>query len=139
MSVNGVVSKGTLFKRGDGTSSETFTTVTEINSVSLPGGSRPVIDMTDLSSTAVEKLMGLIDEGQITLNMNFTRDNYVAMRTDFLSDSSVNYQIVLPDAGATTIDFAAYCSNLGGNVPGVNEKVAVDVTFEITGAISISS
>ena len=139
MSTSAVVSKGTLFKRGDGASNETFSTIAEVNSVGLPQQSRPMIDVTDLSSTAREFIPGLLDSGQVTLSMNFTRATYIDMRTDLLSDSSVNYQIVLPDTGATTIDFAGYVQDMGGASPGPDEKITVDVTFKITGAITVSS
>lgn len=139
MSVNAVVSKGTLFKRGDGASNETFATIAEVNSVGLPSQSRPMIDVSDLSSTAREFIPGLLDSGQISVNMNFTRNTYIAMRTDLLSDSSVNYQIVLPDSTNTTIDFAGYVQDMGGDVPGPDERVTVDVTIKITGSITVSS
>ena len=139
MSVSAVVSKGTVFKRGDGASNEVFATMTEINSVGLPSQSRPMIDVTDLSSTAREYIPGLLDSGQVTLNMNFTRNTYIAMRADLLSDSSVNYQIVLPDSSNTTIDFAGYVQDMGGNVPGPDEKINVNVTLKVTGSITVSS
>lgn len=139
MSTSAVVGKGTLFKRGDGSSNESFTTYSEINSVGLPQQSRPMIDVTDLSSVRREFIPGLQDSGEVAINMNFTRDQYIDMKADLDSDSSVNYQIVLSDTGATTIQFAGYCMNIGGDVPGPDEKVAMDVTFKITGDITISS
>lgn len=139
MSVNAVVSKGTVFKRGDGASNEVFATIAEMNSVGLPSQSRPMIDVTDLSSVAREFIPGLLDSGQVVVSMNFTRTTYLAMRADLLSDSSVNYQIVLPDASNTTIDFAGYVQDMGGQSPGPDEKIAVDVTLKITGAITVSS
>jgi len=105
----------------------------------LPSQSRPMIDVTDLASIAREFLPGLLDSGQVTLSMNFTRDTYLAMDADLNSDSSVNYQIVLPDSGNTTIDFAGYVQDISGNVPGPDERVTQDVTFKVTGAISVSS
>lgn len=139
MSINAVVAKGTVFKRGDGASSEAFTALAEMNNIGLPNRSRPMIDVTDLDSTAREFVPGLLDSGEVTMSMNFTRDTYIDMETDLLSDSSVNYQIVFPDTGETTIDFAGYVQDLSGAAPGPDEKVSVDVTFKITGAISISS
>lgn len=139
MSVNAVVAKGTVFKRGDGTSSESFVALAEMNSIGLPNRSRPMIDVTDLDSTSREFIPGLLDSGEIAISMNFTRDTYLEMEADLLNDSSVNYQIVLPDSGETTIDFAGYCQDLSGAAPGPDEKINVDVTFKITGDISISS
>ena len=139
MSTSALISKSTVFKRGDGASSETFTAIAEMNSIGLPEESRNMIDVTDLSSTAKEFVPGLLDSGQVRINMNFTRDTYLDMRTDLLSDSSVNYQIVFDDAGNTTIDFAGYVMSIGGNAPGPDEKVAMDVTFKVTGSLTVSS
>ena len=139
MSVNAVVAKGTLFKRGDGTSAESFVTIAEVNSINLPERTRPMIDVTDLDSLAREFVPGLLDSGQVTMNMNFTRDTYIDMVNDQESDSSVNYQIVIPDTGATTMDFAGYVQDIGGAAPGPDEKINVDITIKITGALTISS
>ena len=37
----------------------------------LGGGSASVIDVTDLDSDAKEKMIGLADEGQVTLSLNY--------------------------------------------------------------------
>ena len=139
MSTNAVVSQGTVFKRGDGTSNETFTAISEINSVSLPSRSRPTIDVTDLDSVVREFLVGIRDNGQVTLSMNFTRDTYIDMNTDFENTSSVNYQIVFPDTNNTTMDLAMYVINLDGDVPGPDEKITSNVTFKISGDFTITS
>lgn len=139
MSVNAVVSKGTKFKRGDGESNEVFTALSEINSLTMPSRTRAPIDVTDLDSTIKEFVMGMRDSGQVTVNMNFTRAAYLQMNTDFESDTAVNYQIVFPDTGETTIDFAGYVQELGGDVPGPDEKITVPVTIKVTGDITVSS
>lgn len=139
MSVNAVVAKGTLFKRGDGSSIESFAALAEMNSIGLPNQTRPMIDVTDLDSLAREFVPGLLDAGQVVINMNFTRDTYIDMKADLGNDDSVNYQIVFPDAGETTIDFAGYAQEMSGEAPGPDERISVDVTFKITGDITITS
>ena len=101
---------GTSFERGDGASSESFTAIAEINSITGPGMTRAFIDVTSLDSIGGyrEFIGGFRDGGTVKLNMNFTRDGYEQMRLDFVSDDSVNYQIVLPDSGNTTLGFAAF-------------------------------
>lgn len=139
MSVNAVVGKGTQFKRGDGASNETFTALGEVQSISLPSRNRAIIDVTDLDSTIKEFQVGIRDSGEVTLTQYFKRDDYLDMQTDFESNSAVNYQIVFGDTGNTTIDFAAFVTDLGGSVPGPDEVITVDVTYKITGDITVSS
>lgn len=139
MSVNAVTGKGTTFKRGDGASNETFTALGEVQSITLPSRTRAVIDVSDLDSTIKEFQVGMRDSGEVTLTQYFTRDDYLDMNTDFESTSSVNYQIVFSDTGNTTIDFAAFVTDLGGSVPGPDEVIMVDVTYKITGDVTISS
>lgn len=139
MSVAAVPGVGTTFKRGDGASVETFTAVGEIQSISLPSRSRPPIDVTDLDSSIREFVMGIRDSGEVTVTAYFSRSSYLDFNTDFESSSSVNYQIVFPDTGNTTIDFAGYVTDLAGTVGGPDEVVSTDVTIKITGDITISS
>lgn len=139
MSVNAVVGVGTTFKRGDGASVEVFTAVGEIQSITLPSRARPPIDVTDLDSSIREFVMGIRDNGEITISSYFSRSAYLDFNTDFESSTAVNYQIVFNDAGNTTIDLTGYVQDLGGSVPGPDEIVAVDVTIKVTGDITISS
>ena len=139
MSVNAIVGKGALLKRGNGASNEVFTALAEVNTIGLPNQSRTMIDLTDLNSVAKIFKKGLKDAGSISFSMNFTRASYIAMNADLDSDAAVNYQIVIPDTGATTIDFSGYVHELGGNIPGPDEKISVDVTMKISGDITITS
>lgn len=139
MSVNAIVGKGALLKRGDGTSNEVFTAIAEVNRIGLPNQTRPMIDLTDLASVARVFKKGLKDAGSVSFSMNFTRASYIAMNADLDSDTAVNYQIVIPDTGATTIDFSAYVHELGGDIPDPDQKISVDVTMKISGDITITS
>ena len=139
MSVNAIVGKGALLKRGDGTSNEVFTTIAEVNRIGLPNQTRPMIDLTDLASVARVFKKGLKDAGSVSFSMNFTRASYIAMNADLDSDTAVNYQIVIPDTGATTIDFSAYVHELSGDIPDPDQKISVDVTMKISGDITITS
>ncbi len=44
--------------------------VGDVTDFSGPGGQASVIDITNLNSTAKEKLVGLRDEGQVSLSLN---------------------------------------------------------------------
>ena len=131
---------GTAFKRGDGASSENFTAIAEVNSISGPGMTRAFIDVTSLDSTGGyrEFIGGFRDGGQISLEMNFTLDGYATMLSDYESASSVNYQIVLADTNETTLDFAAFVTDLPLNVV-PDDKVTISVTMKITGQVTLTS
>lgn len=135
-----VAGVGASFKRGDGASSEEFTAVAEVKNITGPGMSRDFIEVTSLASTGGyrEFITGFRDGGELTFSMNFTRDGYDDLLLDFDSDDSRNYQVVLPDAGATTFDFAGFITALPLNIV-PDDAITVDVTVKITGQVSMTS
>lgn len=140
MASNAFSGVGTLVQRGDGTSTEVFTTIAEINSVDGPNKTRATIDVTSLDSTGGyrEFIAGFRDGGEVTLNLNMTRDGYDDLNDDFESSSSRNFQIVLPDAGETTFSFAAFVVELGMAIP-MDDKVTARCRMKITGQITMAS
>ena len=62
-----VESQGTTLGRGDAASPEVFTSIGEVTQIGGPTGSATVIDISNLSSTRREKIMGLPDEGQVNI------------------------------------------------------------------------
>jgi hypothetical protein len=139
MSSNALESQGMVLKRGDGGSPETFTAIPEITSISGPGGSAPIIDTTDLDSTAREKRLGLADEGQVSLDINYIPANAVhaGLRSDRANRSERNFQLIFTDSPATTWSFAAFVPGfqINNEVDGVTKA---SVTLEVTGAITES-
>lgn len=137
---NAFAGVGTQFKRGDGASSESFTAIAEIKQISFDGLTREIYDTTNLDSSNGwrEKLAGFRDGGQVTLNMNFTRDSYDDFLVDFGDDDSVNYEIVLSDSGATTFDFAGYVVGIPFSVQ-TDDVVSATVTIQTTGEVTLTS
>lgn len=137
MSSLALESQGMLLKIGNGLSSETFTTISEIKTFSGPGGSATVIDVSDLSSAAREKRMGLNDEGQLSFTINYipTNTQHALLRTQRASRDLTSFQLVFTDTGNTTWDFEAYVNgfSVSGAVDGV---VEAQVTLEISGVIT---
>lgn len=140
MTTAAIAGVGASFKRGNGGSPEAFAAIAEINSIGGPTMSRGQIDVTSLDSTGGyrEFIAGFRDGGQVTLNMNFTRDGYIALLADFQSDAERNYQIVLPDTGSTTFDFAGLVMGIPLDIP-LDNKITCVCTIKVTGAITISS
>lgn len=128
-------SQGTTLAIGDGGGPETFNNITRVVSVSgLGNGSSTEIDITDLSSSGKEFLLGLKDEGEITLTLNLdTSDTYqTQLRTARDNRTLTNFQLTLTDSGPTVISFAAYVKTFGIDV-GVDDKVPLNVALRISG------
>jgi hypothetical protein len=70
--------------------------------------------------------------------MNFTRDTYELMKADFESNVAGNYQIDLPDAEGTSLDFEGLVTELPLTIP-ADDKITADVTIQVTGKVEISS
>jgi predicted secreted protein len=132
---------GTSFRRWDGSQ---FGAIAEINTITGPGMTRDVIDVTSLDSTGGyrEFITGFRNSGTVTLAMNFTRVTYEVMLADFESDDLVSYEIALPDGtdGAleSTIEFDGLVTELPMTIP-ADDKVTADITIQISGPIDLNS
>jgi predicted secreted protein len=133
MSSSAIPAQGTTLGIGSG-SPVTYQTIPEINSFSGPGGSAQVIDVTDLSSTAKEKRMGLQDNGQLTFEMNFIPDNTVhaALRTAKASGAITPFKLTFSDGSYWTFNGFVTAVPISGGVDGV---VKGSCTIEISGSI----
>lgn len=134
--------QGTLLRAAIGTGS-VYTTVGEVLDFNGPSPSRPVIDATNLSSVAREKITGLSDYGQFTaqMHLDYGDAGQGNIRTAMASGALTNFQVAIP-AGvggstsvATTISFAGYVSGFSaaGSVDGL---VTSSLTIEISGAVT---
>ena len=102
-----------------------------------PGGSASVIDVTNLDSLAKEKRMGLPDEGQFTLELNYDPDNaaHIALRTARKTRTKVEFKLTLTDVTATSLIFYGYV--LGFAIQGgVDAVIKASLTIEIDGAVA---
>lgn len=138
MSSNALEAQGMEIQRGDSASPTVYTKVPEVKSFSGPGGSASIIDTTDLSSAAKEKRMGLADEGQLQLTINYipTDTVHAALRQDRADRTATPFKMIFTDASpATEWTFDAFVTGfaVSGAVDGV---VEAQVTLEITGAIT---
>lgn len=137
MASTAIAGVGTSFKRWSGSA---WVAIAEINSITGPSMSRDTIDVTSLDSTGGyrEFITGFRNAGTVVLAMNFTRDTYEQMLSDFESNTIQNYQIVLPDVENTGLDFEGLVSELPLTIP-ADDKVTADVTIQVTGKVYISS
>lgn len=140
MASKAVSGVGTSFKRSDMASSPSFTAVSEINNITGPSMSRETIDVTSLDSTGGyrEFIAGFRDAGEVQFSMNFSQAGYQLMKEDFESDSLRDYQIVLPDASATTFDFSGLVVELPLDIP-MDDKITCSITIKISGQVTVTS
>jgi hypothetical protein len=141
-----VESQGTIFFWSTSTAASTAAAVAIAQVVGFngPSGNANVIDASHLGSTAKEKMIGLRDEGQVSLDVNFlpTDGGQTALRADRASRTMRKAVIKLndntSDAATTKITFDAYVS--GFSITGaVDQVVKGNITLEITGACTYSS
>jgi predicted secreted protein len=134
---NAVSGVGTKFRRWDGAN---WDNIAEINSISGPTMSRDTIDVTSLDTTGGyrEFITGFRNPGTITLAMNFTRATYDVMKADFESDTRQYYEIYLPDADNTSLEFEGLVTELPLNIP-ADDKITADVTIQVSGQVVVNS
>lgn len=126
MSSQALEAQGTVLKIGNGASPEVFSAISEIKTFTGPGGSAAVIDVTDLSSAAKEKRMGLADEGQLSFTIHYIPNDtqHALLRTKRATRVETNFKLVFTDASpATTWSFSGFVTNfaVSGAVDGVIE------------------
>lgn len=134
---NAVAGVGTQFRRWNGAA---WADLAEINSITGPTMTRDFIDVTSLDSTGGyrEFITGFRDAGTISLSMNFTRDTYEDFLADFESPDLHYYEICLPDADLTTLEFAGLVTEVPITIP-TDDKITADVTIKITGQVTMNS
>lgn len=102
-----------------------------------PGGSANVIDITNLSSLAKEKLMGLPDEGQFTMDINYDPDNasHILLRNARKTRTRCEFRVTLTDTTATNLTFWGYVLGFAITAA-VDQQVKASITIEIDGAVA---
>lgn len=138
MSGEATSSQGSVLYIGDGGGPETFNAVGDVTNIGGPSGSASILPASDLDSTHVEKAIGLLDEGQVSVEGHFAAntDTYQAqMRTDRNAKTLRNMRIIF--SNGEQADFACYIMtfNVGAQV---DTLIAFESTLEITGAVTWS-
>jgi predicted secreted protein len=127
-------------------SSSVLSTIAEVKSISGPDLSKEVIDVTSLDSTGGyrEFIASFRDGGNVSLNVNFTRAGFDALKTVFDADNEeglAQYTIEFQDgqgtAGANTqIIFNAYVVEMPVSIT-FDDAVMFDVTLKVTGQVTV--
>jgi hypothetical protein len=138
-------SQGVEFYWSNTTAYSTASTclVGEVTDFSGPGGQAAVIDVTHLGSTAREKRIGIRDEGQMTLGVNFVPADVAqaVLRSDRATRTMKKCVIKFNDTTAADCNkavFEAYCSGFSIS-GGVDQKVAGQVVLEVANAVTYTT
>ena len=134
-----IESQGCVLYWSTTTSLSTAISVGQVVGFNGPTGSANVIDASHLGSTAKEKMIGLRDEGQITLDCNLAPSDtgQVKLRECRAARTQGNWAIKMTDTAITMLNGHGYVS--GFSVTGaVDQIVKASITIEISGAVTYS-
>jgi hypothetical protein len=136
----GKTAQGTLLQRESSLGSASFTTIANCVSWSGPTTENPEIDVTSLTSTAKEFIGGLIDYGELSLELSFDPNNathqqlFTDMEASPPTVTGWRIQFVNP-----TINFywSAFVKSfsISGEVDG---KISGSLTLRLSGARTVS-
>lgn len=134
MTSTAIVTQGLTIARM-GTSA--FETIPNIKSFQGLGGQAQVIDVTNLSSTAKEKRIGLRDEGELSITLDFDPDDTVqeGLRTDRANRTRQQFKITFTDTTPTTATFYGYVNQFGIQ-GGVDAVIEASVSIVIDGDVT---
>ena len=101
----------------------------------LGSGSAAVIDTTDFDSTAKEKEMGLLDEGQVSLDFKYLPKDpgQLALKAARESQAKSAIRITLSDGTKFEFDAFVLTFDKSGELDSVVEASA---TLEVTGGVT---
>jgi hypothetical protein len=124
---------GSLFRRWDGAGN--WENVGEITNITISGLSIDMLDSTNLGNTDryMTFIAGMVDPGDLTLSMNFTRDEYDTMKSDAENSDNQNYELVLSDSDNSSWEFEGHVSSLTGPNVEPNGIITSECTIKISG------
>ena len=133
---------GTLLKEGDGGSPEAFTAIAEVRSLSGPSSTMSPIDVTNHQSTSGwrEFVAGLLDGGQVTLDINYlpanaTHNASTGFLNTYENKTSRNFLLRFPDAAGTTWAFKGFFDSVSPTAP-IDGALTASVSIKITGVVT---
>lgn len=133
---------GTTLSRGNNdatsTTAETFTPIANITSLSPPGISREILDVTahDSPNGYMEFLGGLKDPGEVSFDVNYEPTNHDTLVDDFEVDDPINYEVAFPDG--TVWAFGAILTGFEPDAP-YDDKLTASITLKVTSKPTITA
>jgi len=104
-----------------------------------PGGSAEIIDASHYGSTAREKLLGIPDEGQFTIEMNRIAGDagQKQLRTNRKAQTLTKFRVIFDETAGANDEarFEAYVLNFSTS-GSVDERQTASVALEISGLVT---
>lgn len=141
MTTQAIPGYGTLLKKGDGGSPETFATVVEVTEFNPPEITLKTEDATSHDSGGWEELIGTLLKGEpFNAKVNWrptdpTHDETTGLFSAILNRTKGNWQVVLPGA-VKTYQFAALLTKFKGVTP-VDGKLEAEVEISPSGPVNL--
>jgi predicted secreted protein len=135
---------GTLLKRGDGASPETFQEVKNCGDIEGPSTKKDFEEITNHSSAAEggykEYVPTLKDGDTLKCSVNWLPSDavHIGIQQDLDGDVLRNWQLVFPTTPVATFAFAAYVSAFNPKAP-VKGIVMRELELKITGAVTVTT
>lgn len=118
-------------------SPDAWARLTVIKSVGDIGQDRTEVEVSDLDSTAVERIGGLADGREITIEVYANSTTLPLMKTLFDGNVNIDLKIIIPTPAGITYYFTL--TPLGVNLPGTvepNAPLMASLRGRISGSIS---
>jgi hypothetical protein len=132
---------GLVVTAGTGTATPvTFTQINNVKSYTGFDGSASELDRTNLSSTAKEFVLGLVDPGQFSIEVDIDLNDVgqAALRAKQQSGVISNFKLVLPGVVANlTYTFTGFVKKFS-QTGGVDQVVKGSVDIRITGTVTLA-
>jgi hypothetical protein len=135
---NALAAYGVLLKMGDGDDPEVFTTIAEVRDIDGPELELEAKEVTSHDSNGWREFIGTLQSGgEVSFDLNFIPTNATHSYSAGLIKNLVgrtlnNYQLVFPDSGTTTWQFAALVTSFKPS-SAVEDELAAEVTLQLSG------
>lgn len=122
---------GTMDPSANNHAADTLVEIGGVTDFDGPGQSRNVLDDTDLKSTARSKRPGLLDNGQVSLTVQYDPGDagQTNCGTDFKAGTERNFEIVYGDGSKS--QFVGFVSAFTPGSGGVDTIATGSITIEV--------
>lgn len=138
--MGGKTAQGTILSRETSLGSGSFVALANVRSFSGPTTENPEIDVTTLSSAAKEFIGGLVDFGELSMELNFDHDDsshqQVIADMEASPPTVTGWRITFADP-TTNYTWSAFVKSfsISGEVDGVYQA---SMTLRLSGARTVS-
>ncbi len=125
------IGKGTIFSTATMAAPTVFTAIANVVDVSDPKAQIAHVETTNYSSTDKEFIPGMLDNGQLTLKLNYAEPSYSAI----IALLKVTSMFQITKADGSTLAFAGFIDSMSGTNP-IDNRLEQDVSIKVTGTVT---